>query len=190
MATLAVMDDAAAITAVLEGDVEAFAHLVQAYRARLAGAVAACCRDAAENDEVVQEAFVHAFCGLAACDPRRPFYPWLKTIALNALRNRVAREATGRHHAADLLHHERARRLAEDTTLDDSEREHRALQQCLQGLDGDSCRLLRRKYGEGITLAELAGELRTGIDALKMRLLRLRQRLRTCIQARLDQGAA
>jgi len=44
--------------------------------------------DAAEAEEIAQEAFVRAFLSLDGFDERRPFRPWVMQIARNLARNR------------------------------------------------------------------------------------------------------
>ncbi|MGE5603199.1 MAG: RNA polymerase sigma factor [Nitrososphaerales archaeon] len=63
--------------------------------------------DAAEAEDVSQEAFVRAFRAFHRFDRSRPFRPWLLTIVANLARNR--RRALGRYLAA-------WRRLAETTS--------------------------------------------------------------------------
>lgn len=76
---------------VRRGNRDAFGLLVQRYQQRLFGLVLMIVRDPAGADEVTQDAFVRAFTHLAAYDDRRPFYPWLATIAVRLAQNWLRR---------------------------------------------------------------------------------------------------
>jgi RNA polymerase sigma-70 factor (ECF subfamily) len=83
----------AAVLAVRGGDVDAFARLVELYQRRLFGLALMLTREPAAAEEVAQDAFVRAFTHLAAYDERRPFYPWLATIAVRLAQNWMYRRA-------------------------------------------------------------------------------------------------
>jgi RNA polymerase sigma-70 factor (ECF subfamily) len=82
-----------AVAAVRRGDRQAFAPLVERYQRRLFGLALMMTRDPSGADEVVQDAFVRAFGHLDAYDTRRPFYPWLSTIAVRLAQNWLVRRA-------------------------------------------------------------------------------------------------
>ena len=71
-----------AVREVRRGDREAFGRLVELYQRRLFGLILMVVRDPSGAEEVTQDAFVRAFTRLHLYDERRPFYPWLATIAV------------------------------------------------------------------------------------------------------------
>ena len=71
-----------AVCDVRHGDREAFGRLVELYQRRLFGLILMLVRDPSGAEEVTQDAFVRAFTRLHLYDDRRPFYPWLATIAV------------------------------------------------------------------------------------------------------------
>jgi RNA polymerase sigma factor (sigma-70 family) len=78
--------DAELVIAAREGDVDAFAVLVDRYRSpalRLAYGIAG-----ADAEDAVQDAFVKMFRALAAFRSEAAFRPWLFTIVANEARNR------------------------------------------------------------------------------------------------------
>jgi len=79
--------DRAIVQAVRRGDREAFGELVQTYQGRLFGLVLMMVRERAGAEEVTQDAFVRAYTHLDQYDERRPFYPWLATIAVRLAQN-------------------------------------------------------------------------------------------------------
>ncbi|MCR4373985.1 MAG: sigma-70 family RNA polymerase sigma factor [Acidobacteria bacterium] len=93
-----------AVTAVRRGDRDAFARIVTLYERRLFGLALMVTRDPAGAEEVAQDAFVRAYMHLNAYDIRRPFYPWLSTIAVRLAQNwlvRRVRQATREGAALD-----------------------------------------------------------------------------------------
>jgi RNA polymerase sigma-70 factor (ECF subfamily) len=82
-----------AVAAIRRGDRQAFAAIVELYQRRLFGLALMMTRDPSGADEVVQDAFVRAFAHLDAYDTRRPFYPWISTIAVRLAQNWLVRRA-------------------------------------------------------------------------------------------------
>ena len=65
-----------------EGDRHAFDQLVTLFQRQLFGLSLMMVRDPGGAEEVTQDAFVRAFIQLDCYDERRPFYPWIATIAV------------------------------------------------------------------------------------------------------------
>jgi RNA polymerase sigma-70 factor (ECF subfamily) len=88
---------------VRQGNRDAFGNLVLVYQGRLFGLVMMMVRDRAGAEEVTQDAFLRAFTHLAHYDERRPFYPWLASIAVRLAQNwLVARGRTVRREGRGL----------------------------------------------------------------------------------------
>jgi RNA polymerase sigma-70 factor (ECF subfamily) len=81
------------IAAVLAGEGEAFAHLVQRYRAALVRAAISRLGRQQLAEEAVQETFLCAHRWLATYDSRFSFRTWLWTILLNQCSRQAEREA-------------------------------------------------------------------------------------------------
>jgi RNA polymerase sigma-70 factor (ECF subfamily) len=80
-------DDAVLVRKAQEGDVDAFESLVRRYQQPV---YAVCRRLTAAHqsaDDLAQETFVKAYFALATFDSCRPFFPWLRKIAVNASLN-------------------------------------------------------------------------------------------------------
>ena len=82
-----------AVLAVRGGDREAFGQLVELYQRRLFGLSLMMVRDPSGAEEVTQDAFVRAFTHLDLYDARRPFYPWIATIAVRLAQTWLRRHA-------------------------------------------------------------------------------------------------
>jgi RNA polymerase sigma-70 factor (ECF subfamily) len=170
------------------GDRQAFVEIVRRHQARLRSVLSFHCASANEAEELLQEAFVQAWTHFHQYDLDLPFFPWLRTIAVNLLRMEMRRKGTERGKASGYLRHLQMARAEEG---DGSEAEERgsALRLCLEQLPRPQAELLVAKYREGKPLVELAGSLKTTEGALKVRLLRLREALRDCIVRRLSSAA-
>ena len=91
--------DASLVATVLGGDLAAYGHLVRRH-APMAKRMAVLWGAGPDADDVVQEAFVHAYAALPRFRHGEEFRPWLLTIVRNLTRNtlrargrRAAREA-------------------------------------------------------------------------------------------------
>ncbi len=78
-----------------KGDPAAWNELVRNHQEHIFRLAYLVLRDAAEAEDVAQEAFVRAFLSLDSFDSNRPLRPWLTRIAVNLARNR--RRALGRY---------------------------------------------------------------------------------------------
>ena len=70
------------------GSADAFGRLVQMHQQALRAFLRRLCGNAADADDLAQEAFVFAWEHIARFDPARPFRPWLFGIAWRKYRER------------------------------------------------------------------------------------------------------
>ena len=77
-------DDARVIQQVVDGDVNAFAHLLERYEAKVYGLVVRLVGNEAEAEDLVQETFVQAYTRLSTYREEADFGSWLYRIAYNA----------------------------------------------------------------------------------------------------------
>ena len=82
-----------ALRAVRSGDVQAYRVVVERYQRRLFGLALMLTRQPSAAEDVAQDAFVRAFTHLNTYDERRPFYPWLSTIAVRLAQNWLQKHA-------------------------------------------------------------------------------------------------
>jgi len=61
-----------------------------------------------------------------------------------------------------------------------------ALQQCLGTLDTDDRTMLAQRYGEGRRITDIAETIRQNVSTVRVRLFRLRQALRECVESRFN----
>ena len=87
----AALDEAALVARVLDGDREAFRHIMQRSNQRLFRVARAVVNDEAEAEDVVQEAYVHAYEKLASFRGDASLLTWLTRIVHNEACGRLRR---------------------------------------------------------------------------------------------------
>ncbi len=177
--------DAEAVRRVLGGERQAYGDLVRRHQGRLRSLLSFYCRSAEEVEEFLQEAFVQAYAQLRRYDASMPFYPWLRAIALNGLRMEIRRRETARSGPVEYLRRLQLAQIENDACGGVAEARGAALRRCMEKLPAEQAELLEDKYARGRPLAEIAARLGTSLGALKVRLLRLREALRKCIDRQL-----
>jgi RNA polymerase sigma-70 factor (ECF subfamily) len=177
--------DGALVRRVLDGDVEAYAALVQRYRARFARYAVQMLGNREDAEEALQDAFVRAWRSLGRCrDPER-FDAWLFRILANRCRTRGARR---RRYESRFPRDEHAVQTAmhDDTAeLDEGEPGwSRAVDRALAALEPDQREAFLLKYVDELSYEEISGLTGVGISALKMRVKRAADRLHDLLQER------
>ncbi|PYP11273.1 MAG: RNA polymerase subunit sigma-70 [Gemmatimonadetes bacterium] len=162
------------VRAVLAGDRERYAQLVERYRDRYARYAARMLGSVDAAEDAVQDAFVRAFDQLAQCKDPNKFVGWFFLILRNrcfAERRRSRAEAS--LEAADSV----AAADRTDGGAETAER-RRALQLALLALTPDQREVFVLKHVEGLSYGEIAERLSTSIPSLKMRMHRAYDKLR------------
>jgi RNA polymerase sigma-70 factor (ECF subfamily) len=166
--------DGEIVRAVLAGDRERYAKLVERYRDRYARYAARMLGSADAAEDAVQDAFVRAYDQLAQCKDPNKFVGWFFLI----LRNRCFAERRRSRSKAPL---EAADGVAAadrtDGSTEAAER-RRALQLALLELTPDQREVFVLKHVEGLSYGEIAKQLSTSVPSLKMRMHRAYDKLR------------
>jgi len=76
----------------LEGDEDAFAELVQRYRAPVYSYLVRCGVAPDDRDDLFQEIFIRVHRAAASYDTGRPLHPWIFTIVANTVRTHLRRQ--------------------------------------------------------------------------------------------------
>ena len=173
------MTDAELVVRTRTGDPEAFGTLVSRY-------YDACWRFAyhmlgerADAEDVVQESFLRAYLAIARYDERDQFRGWLFRILTNQCRNALtSRGRRTRRFVQDEIALETAPAAPAGpaTGVEDV-----ALMRALGQLDPAQREALLLKYAEGLEYSEMSALTGAGESALKMRVKRGSERLRTLL---------
>lgn len=177
--------DADLAAQVLAGKKDAYSGIVERYQDRLRSVLSFFCHSQQEIEEIAQDAFVQGFVRLEQHDAAAPIFPWLKAIALNLLRMQIRQAQREKRKGADYLRHLQMARVQDDRDGIDAEARSEALEHCMGDLPKGQAGFVRAKYEEGISMARLAGKYNIQPATLKVRLHRIRQLLKKCVQKRL-----
>ncbi len=172
-----VISDAAVVSRVREGESDAFSVLFERYHARCARLALRLLGDPDEAADAVQEAFVRAFLSLDSYQERDRFASWLLCIVANRCHSAAAgarRRATA---ATEWM------RAQNDTGTAGvmGESDHALathIDNALEGLPATTRSVVLRKYGEGLSYAEISADTGVAVSALKMRVARGSAQLR------------
>lgn len=170
--------DAALVARVLAGDASSYALLVARYRDRYLRFARHMLGNREDAEEALQDAFTRAYRSLPRCDDPSRFGAWLFRILVNRCRTAGARRA---RRAQTFVHDESA--------LLDASTEHPAEQvmwreeiaRALSQLRTEQREAFLLKYVEDLGYDEMSHLTGVGVSALKMRVLRACDRLRTLL---------
>jgi RNA polymerase sigma-70 factor (ECF subfamily) len=168
------------IAAVLRGQTEAYAELVDRYRDRCNRFAVRFLGDRDDADEVLQSAFLRAYRGLASCRDRGRFNAWLFQIVVNECRSLATRRSRrGERFVRDdaLSAQASVDHVADRAALLDE------IQHALDQLEIDQRQAFLLKHVEELSYEEMSEITGAGISALKMRVQRACARLRTLLIA-------
>lgn len=172
--------DSAVVRAVLAGDTEAFARLVDRHHARCLRVATHLLGDADEAEDAVQDAFVRAYRHLGSYRERDRFAAWLLRIVVNQCRTRAARAA--RYTRFDIERHDANER---DGPAHDAGDRRAELAHALAQLAPGHREAIVLRFSEELSYEEISALTGVGISALKMRVQRACTRLRALLEAHL-----
>jgi RNA polymerase sigma-70 factor (ECF subfamily) len=177
-------DDLEAIRAVLSGQTDAFRHLVDKYSGSVFNLAYRMTGNAADAEELAQDAFLQAYARLGDFRVGARFHPWLYTIALNLCRNRVRRGAL-----VKWVPLQSDRGDGHPTTIDvasvapnpeeaflDQEGEQR-LTRAIQALPEKYREVFLLRQSQGLSYEEIAGITGLPMGTVEVRLFRARRLL-------------
>jgi RNA polymerase sigma-70 factor (ECF subfamily) len=172
------MTDRVIIQRVLEGDVEAFARLVDLHYPRCARIAVRILGNREDAEEAIQDAFLRAFKALGDYEDRERFSAWLTRILVNQCRTVLAR--TKRRDA--LFAELDPRRLDFIVAAEPEEGTWVELEHVLGQLPAEQREAIVLKYADDLTYEEMSRITGAGESALKMRVQRAFARLRAMLQ--------
>jgi RNA polymerase sigma-70 factor, ECF subfamily len=173
---------------VLDGEPDRFAPLVEAYTPALYGLAYKMLGGSSEAADVVQETFFRAYRDLGRFDGRTRFYSWLCGICVNVCYDAGKRRRRAWERERPLPE-AGADRLAGSGPNPEAElmaaQDEAGVRGCLGRLPETLRAALLLRYQEDLSLQELAGQLRIGLSAAKMRLQRGLALMKECMSRRL-----
>jgi RNA polymerase sigma-70 factor (ECF subfamily) len=149
--------DAGLVRLAQGGDVRAFEALVVKYQRRIARHVARYVKRASDVEDVVQEAFIRAYRGLASFRGESAFYSWLYRIATNSALAFLKR-APGADLLQEDLNDEREDGPFEPGLTDGEDPERLLLAKQISGVVDKALARLQPELAEALLLYEVEGK--------------------------------
>jgi RNA polymerase sigma-70 factor (ECF subfamily) len=183
------------VARVLGGETALYEILIRRYNQRLYRVARSILRDDADAEDVMQEAYVRAYEHLHQFAGEAKFSTWLTKIAVYEALGRVRR----RGHTVDLEStSDPDTRVMSTSTSDSRDPERQAydqelklvLERAIESLPEIYRMVFMLRSVEGLSVAETAGCLEIGSEAVKTRLHRARSLLRKDLQERAGVVAA
>jgi RNA polymerase sigma-70 factor (ECF subfamily) len=169
------MSDAADVQRVLNGDVDAFARLVDRYYERCARFAVRMLGNRDDAEDALQATFLRAYRSLGKYQERDKFSAWLYRILVNQCRSIAAR----RNQRERVFVREEALLLnAPDRRQSWTGEDEEFVQRVLAELDPLLREAFLLKYVEELSYEEMSAQTGVGVSALKMRVKRACDRLR------------
>ena len=164
-----------------KGDSRAFDLLVLKYQGRVAQLVSRYVSNAAEVEDVTQEAFIKAYRALPKFRGDSAFYTWLYRIAANAAKNHLV--ALGRRPTTDMAlddseSYEVPGRLKDNESPDEvimGQQLEAVISQAIEALPLELKAALTLREFEGLSYDEIAEVLECPIGTVRSRIFRARE---------------
>lgn len=172
--------EAQQLQASLQGDAQAFGHLVTEYQSLVCAITYSATRNAAQSEELAQDVFLKAWKNLAQLEDLKKFRPWLCRIARTTVQNwyrSLGRDAAGR--SAPLEAASGVSTPEPGPAEKTIRREHEAMvDEALGQLPESQREALVLFYREEQSTSEVARQLEISDTAARQRISRARQALR------------
>lgn len=171
------------VRAAQQGDVRAFATLVDAYYARCLRFALHMLANRSDAEEAVQDTFVRVYRALPSYEERESFEPWLFRILANRCRSAGARE----RRRSEFVEFGEVPDRANDRRHDETIAWREEIARALATLPPEQREAFLMRHVEDLTYDDMAVATGAGISALKMRVKRACDALRVRLTE--DHGA-
>lgn len=186
-------NDQQLVQRVQKGDKSAFDLLVLKYQHRVLKLVSRFVNDAAEAEDVAQEAFLKAYRALPAFRGESAFYTWLYRIAINTAKNTLVsnrrRPIDFNLDLQDPEQYERQSRLREADTPEGvllTEEIRVAVEHALEQLPEDLRTAIVLRELEGLSYEEIAEAMDCPVGTVRSRIFRAREAIDKKLKPLLD----
>jgi RNA polymerase sigma-70 factor, ECF subfamily len=193
--TIALPDeDAALVSSVQKGDLDAFELLVNRHQKRMLNIAFRMTNDYDEACEVVQDVFVSAYKNIKTFRGDSKFTTWLTTITLNLSRNKLKQMKSRESHVAysldEPIQTEDGQRAIDPPSKEPSvldqlvKRDARdQVQKCIKALDPDFREVLVLRDMQDFSYDEIGAMLKMREGTVKSRLFRAREMVKNCLKS-------
>ncbi len=173
------------ISAVLDGNVNAYAMLIQSYQQPIFNMVFRMTGSQEDAADLAQEAFIKAYEQLYRFHRERRFFPWLYTIALNLTRNFLRKRRNDKTVAIDDCDlHSQSDYVTQEEERICTQLDTQRLQGALSALPWEYREAVILRYREELPMADIAAALSLSVSGAKMRVHRGLKRLREILESK------
>ena len=172
--------DAEIVARILEGDVQAYAQLVDAYKSPIYNLAFRMTGSLSDAEDLTQEIFIRAYQKLYQFNRGKKYFTWLYTIGINLIRNHSKKKSKDAlTHTMDHFSTESQRTGKESREGDFlSEDSIKRLDENMQKLPVDMREAIILKYYQDMTFEEVAAVTSDSVSAVKMRVYRGLEKLK------------
>lgn len=165
------------------GDRDAFARLAERHEEAVFRLAWRILRHREDAEDAAQETFLRAWRSLGRFDSRREFRPWLLRIAVNAALAMAEKRSLPQRNWGDEAPIESVPGPEGNSPLDQSARREllEAVEDLVAGLPPEQAALFQLRYGENLSLEEIARIMDRKPGALATALHRLRERFQRAL---------
>ena len=172
--------DSEIVARILEGDVQAYAQLVDAYKSPIYNLAFRMTGSLSDAEDLTQEIFIRAYQKLYQFDRGKKYFTWLYTIGINLIRNHLKKKSK------DVLNHTVAPFSTESQRTEKESREGdflsedsmKRLDENMQKLPVDLREAIILKFLHDMTFEEVAAITGNSVSAVKMRVYRGLEKLK------------
>jgi RNA polymerase sigma-70 factor (ECF subfamily) len=160
--------EAEIVARVLKGDRNAYALLVEEYKSPIYNLAYRMTGNFEDAEDLTQEAFIRAYQYLWRYDPRKKFFTWLYTIALNLIKNHYKKKKYNKS-----FEEVGALSLTDKNPSPETKMiEAQEISSCLLRLEDELGALLIMKYQQELSFEEIAEITGKSLSAVKMSIYR------------------
>lgn len=167
---------------VLDGDVEAFAAVVEQFQGEIFRIVSYTLEDRTKTEDLVQQVFVNTYLNIGQYDPSLDFGKWIRTLARNLVRNEIRRERRENRWMRSYYQWLSVRLQSSSKALEAEQAMRRHLEECFKKLPDTAFKAIELRYRQAYGFDRI-GELldRSGVAVQKL-ISRTRMILGTCVE--------
>lgn len=173
------------ISAVLDGEVNAYALLIQCYQQPIFNLICRMTGSQEDAADLAQDAFIRAYEQLYRFREGKRFFPWLYTIALNHTRNFLRKKRNDK----TLPIEDYDLQTGSDHVTEEEEKmctqlDSQRLQSTLCRLPWDYREAVILRYREELSMEDIADALSISVSSAKMRVHRGLKKLREILESK------
>lgn len=182
------LDDIALIQRIRAGNTHAFGFLIDRHKLQVYNLALRMLKNREEAEETAQDVFIKIFKSLDSFKGDAKFQTWLYRIAYNTCLDRIKK--LNRERNTRSIDESNIHRIADSDDASDSlqkEEQHLTINACLEALPGEDHALVMMFYFEDKSLEEISAIINLKPNHIKVKLFRLRKRLETLLNKRLEE---